>query len=155
MYTWFAKFYSHPIFLLYIISLSYLFLYIAGWYAYTYQSTSTLYIYIYIQWRSSPERILWRCVQGKQELKYALQYSYNSNVSILLVSLLSRASESLRTTHFHFFWKCFYTCLYYFFTIILMNKVGSFYNHQNIFNHSFSRTCIVRECPCTEQSHHQ
>ena len=41
-----------------------------------------------------------------------IQYSYNSNVSILLVSLLSRASGSLRTTPFHFF---FYTCLYYFF----------------------------------------
>ena len=27
-----------------------------------------------------------------------MQYSYNSKVSILLVSLLSRASESLRTT---------------------------------------------------------
>ena len=31
-----------------------------------------------------------------------IQYSYNSNVSILLVSLLSRASGSLRTTPFHF-----------------------------------------------------
>ena len=30
-----------------------------------------------------------------------IQYSYNSNVSILLVSLLSRASGSLRTTPFH------------------------------------------------------
>ena len=39
-----------------------------------------------------------------------IQYSYNSNVSILLVSLLSRASGSLRTTPFHFFKKCFYTC---------------------------------------------
>ena len=29
-----------------------------------------------------------------------IQYSYNSNVSILLVSLLSRASGSLRTTLF-------------------------------------------------------
>ena len=35
------------------------------------------------------------------------QYSYNSNVSILLVSLLSRASESLRTTLFHFFRNVF------------------------------------------------
>ena len=42
-----------------------------------------------------------------------IQYSYNSNVSILLVSLLSRASGSLRTTPFHFFKKCFYTCNYY------------------------------------------
>ena len=41
-----------------------------------------------------------------------IQYSYNSNVSILLVSLLSRASGSLRTTPFHFLKKCFYTCLY-------------------------------------------
>ena len=40
------------------------------------------------------------------------QYSYNSNVSILLVSLLSRVSGSLRTTPFHFLKKCFYTCLY-------------------------------------------
>ena len=31
-----------------------------------------------------------------------IQYSYNSKVSILLVSLLSRASGSLRTTPFHF-----------------------------------------------------
>ena len=31
-----------------------------------------------------------------------IQYSYNSNVSILLVSLLSHASGSLRTTPFHF-----------------------------------------------------
>ena len=38
-----------------------------------------------------------------------IQYSYNSNVSILLVSLLSRASESLRTIPFHFK-KKFYTC---------------------------------------------
>ena len=32
-----------------------------------------------------------------------MQYSYNINLSILLVSLLSRASGSLRTTPFHFF----------------------------------------------------
>ena len=46
-----------------------------------------------------------------------IQYSYNSNVSILLVSLLprARASGSLRTTPFHFFKKCFYACLYCFF----------------------------------------
>ena len=44
-----------------------------------------------------------------------IQYSYNSNVSILLVSLLSRASGSLRTTPFHLKKKSFYTCLYYFF----------------------------------------
>ena len=36
-----------------------------------------------------------------------IQYSYNSNVSILLVSLLSRASGSLRTTPFHFFKEMF------------------------------------------------
>ena len=36
-----------------------------------------------------------------------IQYSYNSNVSILLVSLLSRASGSLRTTPFHFFRNVF------------------------------------------------
>ena len=36
-----------------------------------------------------------------------IQYSYNSNVSILLVSLLSRASGSLRTTPFHFFLEMF------------------------------------------------
>ena len=36
-----------------------------------------------------------------------IQYSYNSNVSILLVSLLSRASGSLRTTPFHFFFIVF------------------------------------------------
>ena len=41
-----------------------------------------------------------------------IQYSYNSNVSILLVSLLSRASGSLRTTPFHFSKKCFYTCVF-------------------------------------------
>ena len=36
-----------------------------------------------------------------------IQYSYNSEVSILLVSLLSRASGSLRTTPFHFFRNVF------------------------------------------------
>ena len=36
-----------------------------------------------------------------------IQYSYNSEVSILLVSLLSRASGSLRTTLFHFFRNVF------------------------------------------------
>ena len=41
------------------------------------------------------------------------QYSYNSNVSILLVSLLSRASGSLRTTPFHFFKKCFYVLFFH------------------------------------------
>ena len=38
-----------------------------------------------------------------------IQYSYNSNVS---VSLLSRASGSLRTTPFHLKKKSFYTCGY-------------------------------------------
>ena len=36
-----------------------------------------------------------------------IQHSYNSEVSILLVSLLSRASGSLRTTPFHFFRNVF------------------------------------------------
>ena len=36
-----------------------------------------------------------------------IQYSYNSSVSILLVSLLSRASGSLRTTPFHLKKKVF------------------------------------------------
>ena len=36
-----------------------------------------------------------------------IQYSYNSNVSMLLVSLLSRASGSLRTTPFNFFRNVF------------------------------------------------
>ena len=36
-----------------------------------------------------------------------IRYSYNSSVSILLVSLLSRASGSLRTTPFHFIKKVF------------------------------------------------
>ena len=58
----------------------------------TYQSTSVLDIEV-------SERILCTCVKGKQELDV---YSYNSNVSILLVSLLSRVSELLRTTPFHF-----------------------------------------------------
>ena len=66
-----------------------------------------------------------------------IQYSYNSNVSILLVSLLSRASGSFRTTPFHFFLKFLYTCLYY--TIIVM-KSYSYLNtlaNKNIQNHSF------------------
>ena len=41
-----------------------------------------------------------------------IQYSYNSNVSILLVSLLSRASGSLRTTPFHFFFRNVFTLVY-------------------------------------------
>ena len=36
-----------------------------------------------------------------------IQHSYNSEVSILLVSLLSRASGSFRTTPFHFFRNVF------------------------------------------------
>ena len=36
-----------------------------------------------------------------------IQHSYNSEVSILLVSLLSRASGSLRTTPFNFFRNVF------------------------------------------------
>ena len=36
-----------------------------------------------------------------------IQYSYNSNVNILLVSLLSCASGSLRTTSFHLKKKVF------------------------------------------------
>ena len=47
-----------------------------------------------------------------------IQYSYNSNISILLVSLLSRVSGSLRTTPFHFFKKCFYTCIEHFHHVI-------------------------------------
>ena len=68
----------------------------------------------FVEWRSSPERILCTCVKGKQELEVCIivQHSYNSEVSILLVSLLSHASGSLRTTPFHFFFKCFYTCYY-------------------------------------------
>ena len=66
----------------------------------TYQSTSILNI----EMRSSPERILCACVKGKQELEVCILYTiliYNSTVSILLVSLLSRVSGSLRTTPFH------------------------------------------------------
>ena len=48
-----------------------------------------------------------------------IQYSYNSNVSILLVSLLSRASGSLRTTPFHFLRNVF---TYFFLTIIVMKR---------------------------------
>ena len=50
------------------------------------------------------------CERQAETRSMHIQYSYNSNVSILLVSLLSRASGSLRTTPFHFFKKCFYTC---------------------------------------------
>ena len=67
-----------------------------------YQSTSVLEI----EMRSSPERILCTCVKGKQEFEVLhIQYSYNSRECkhILLVSLLSRVSGSLRTTPFHFF----------------------------------------------------
>ena len=48
-----------------------------------------------------------------------IQYSYNSNVSILLVSLLSRASGSLRTTPVHFFFNVFILVCIIFFTIIV------------------------------------
>ena len=66
-----------------------------------YQSTSVLEI----EMRSSPERILCTCVKGKQELEVCIYNTHTTaeNVSILLVSLLSRASGSLRTTPFHFF----------------------------------------------------
>ena len=43
------------------------------------------------------------CERQAETRSMHIQYSYNSNVSILLVSLLSRASGSLRTTPFHFF----------------------------------------------------
>ena len=41
-----------------------------------------------------------------------IQNSYNSNVNILLVSLLSRASGSLRTTPFHFFRNVLHLSMY-------------------------------------------
>ena len=48
-----------------------------------------------------------------------IQHSYNSEVSILLVSLLSRASGSLRTTPFHFFRNVLHLFVLFFFTIIV------------------------------------
>ena len=48
-----------------------------------------------------------------------IQYSYNSNVSILLVSLISRTSGSLRTTPFHLKKKVFILVCIIFFTIIV------------------------------------
>ena len=51
-----------------------------------------------------------------------IQYSYNSNVSILLVSLLSRASGSHRTTPFNFSRNVFTLVCIIFFTIIVMNS---------------------------------
>ena len=53
------------------------------------------------------------CERRAETRSMHIQHSYNSEVSILLVSLLSRASGSLRTTPFHLFKKCFYTCSYY------------------------------------------
>ena len=64
----------------------------------TYQSTSVLDI----EMRRSPERILCThmCERQAGTRSMHIQYSYNNNVSILLVSLLSRASGSLSTTPF-------------------------------------------------------
>ena len=45
--------------------------------------------------------------KASRNSKYAIQYSCNSTVSIILVSLLSRVSGLLRTALFHFFRNVF------------------------------------------------
>ena len=45
---------------------------------------------------------MYLCERQAETRSMHIQYSYNSNVSILLVSLLSGASGLLRTTPFHF-----------------------------------------------------
>ena len=65
-----------------------------------------------------------------------IQYSYNSNVSILLVSLLSHASGSLRTTPFHLKKKAFILVCIIFHNHCDKELVQSS-NQQNVHNHSF------------------
>ena len=90
----------------------------------TFQSTSILDI----EMRSSPERILCRCLKGKQELEVCIYIILiQQHTSCFLAFTCVRVAQDYSLS---FKKKSFYTCLYYFFHNHCDKELVQFSNQQ-------------------------